>query len=267
MKANESRYIIQYCLAKLKRIPIAWLQLKYQWRQTLAGIAGILCVTFLLFLQLGLRNAFLEGALQLPLSFNADIVIASSLSSTILQPVSFPLSSLYRALALQNVNSIAPIYITSTQWYDEPKSLYRIRVNVIGIPLNTQALNLQGIKENLPKLSRQGFALFDRNARHEFSSIIQQVNQKGESSELIQAGGGIALRQLRVVGLFELGVNNAYDATFITSPNTFSDLFKREEKSVDIGLIKLKPGQNSDVVEKTVEVLRSYLPGHIQVSG
>lgn len=252
-------------IAKLRTIPIAWLQLKYQRNQTIAGIVGIFCITFLLFMQLGLRDAFLEGALQLPLSFNADIVVMSNLSSTALQPVPFSSRLLYQALALKAVESVAPLSITSTQWYDRDQSLYRIRVNVIGISLDVPTLNLPGVQENFQKLSQPGFSLFDRNARNEFNPITQGFLQEGEAVAAVRAGGDSSLKELRVVGLFELGVNNAYDATFLTSPTTFSQLFSREPTSIDVGLIRLKPGNNTQSINDVVDRLKGYLPANIKV--
>ena len=253
-------------IAKFQTIPIAWLQLKYQRNQTIAGIVGIFCITFLLFIQIGLRDAFLEGALQLPLSFDADIVLMSALSSTALQPVPFSSGPLYQALALQNVEFASPLYITSTQWYDKEQSVYRIRVNVIGIPTNISTLQLPGVEENFQKLSTQGFSLFDRNARNEFNPITRQFHQQKEALAAVRAAGDASLRELKVVGLFELGVNNAYDATFLTSAATFSEFFNRELDSIDIGLIQLKKGVDSEVdIDKTVEQLRRYLPKDIKV--
>jgi len=258
--------MIRALINEFQKIPIAWLQLRYQRNQTIAGIVGILCITFLIFMQLGLRNAFLEGALQLTLNFNADIVLVSSLSSTVLQPVTFSSRPLYQALAIKNVESVAPLYITSTQWYDRNQSVYRIRVNVIGIPTNVQTLNLLGLQENLEKLNKQKFALFDRNARNEFNSIITEFKEKGESSAEVLAGTSSSLQKLRVVELFELGVNNAYDASFIVNPATFSELFGRDFRKIDIGLIKLKLDSNSDIaIAQTVKQLRSYLPANIKV--
>ncbi|MBD2438332.1 FtsX-like permease family protein [Nostoc sp. FACHB-110] len=258
--------MIQRYLRELQKIPIALLQLRYQRNQTIAGVIGIICITFLLFMQVGLRNAFLEGALQLPLNFNADIVVISSLSSTALQPVTFSSRPLYQALALKQVESVAPLYITSTQWYDKNNSVYRIRVNVMGISLNVPTLSLPGIEANLQKLNKQKFALFDQNARNEFYPIIADVKAKGESLAEIQVGNSSSLRELRVVGLFKLGVNNAYDASFITSSTTFSELFGRDETKIDVGLIKLKPEFKSDEnIEQTVKQLRSYLPTTIKV--
>ncbi|MBD2448401.1 FtsX-like permease family protein [Nostoc sp. FACHB-152] len=258
--------MIQRYLIELRKIPIALLQLRYQRNQTIAGVIGIICITFLLFMQVGLRNAFLEGALQLPLNFDADIVVISSLSSTALQPVTFSSRPLYQTLALKQVKSVAPLYITSTQWYDKNNSVYRIRVNVMGISLNVPTLSLPGVEANLQKLNKQKFALFDKNARNEFSSIIANVKAKGESSAEIQVGNSSSLRELRVVGLFELGVNNAYDASFITSSTTFSELFGRDETKIDVGLIKLKPEFKSDAnIEQTVKQLRSYLPTTIKI--
>lgn len=258
--------MIQSYLRELQKIPIALLQLRYQRNQTIAGVIGIICITFLLFMQVGLRNAFLEGALQLPLNFNADIVLISSLSSTALQPVTFSSRPLYQALAFKQVESVAPLYITSTQWYDKNNSVYRIRVNVMGISLDVPTLNLPGLKENLQKLNKQKFALFDQNARNEFYPIIADLKAKGESSAEIQVGNSSSLRGLKVVGLFELGVNNAYDASFITSSTTFSELFGRDETKIDVGLLKLKPEFKSDEnIEQTVKQLRSYLPTTIKV--
>ena len=258
--------MFQRYISKFQTIPIAWLQLKYQLTQTIAGIIGILCITFLLFIQLGLRNAFLEGALQLPLSFDADIIVISSFSATALQPVPFSSRPLYQALALRDVESVAPLYIASTQWYDKEQSLYRIRVNTLGIPLNVPSINLPGVKENLQKLNKERFSLFDRNARSEFNSIVHRFNTQGESLERIRAGGENSLRELKVVGLFELGVNNAYDATFITNPTTFSQLFNRSETSIDIGLIRLRPGTNSDInIDRIVKTLELYWPRSVRV--
>lgn len=258
--------MFQRYISKFQTIPIAWLQLKYQLTQTIAGIVGILCITFLLFMQLGLRNAFLEGALQLPLSFDADIIVISSFSATALQPVPFSSRPLYQALAIRDVESVAPLYIASTQWYDQEQSLYRIRVNTLGIPLNVPSINLPGVKENIQKLNKERFSLFDRNARIEFKSIVNRFNTQGESLERIRAGGENSLRELKVVGLFELGVNNAYDATFITNPTTFSQLFNRSETSIDIGLIRLKPGTNSDInIDKIVKILELYWPKSVRV--
>ncbi|MBD2681482.1 MULTISPECIES: hypothetical protein [Nostoc] len=189
--------MIRCLVNELRKILIAWLQLRYQRNQTIAGTVGILCITFLIFMQLGLRNAFLEGALQLTLNLNADIVLVSSLSSTVLQPVSFSSRPLHQALALKNVESVAPLYISSTQWYDRNQSVYRIRVNVIGAPTNIQTLNLPGVKENLDKLNRQKFVLFDRNARNEFNPIISEFKEKGESSAEVLGTTG-SLQKLRV---------------------------------------------------------------------
>ncbi|MEH1864641.1 MAG: ABC transporter permease DevC [Nostoc sp.] len=254
--------MIRRFVIEIQKIPIAWLQLRYQRNQTIAGIVGIFCITFLIFMQLGLRNAFLEGALQLPLNFNADIILVSSLSSTVLQPVTFSSRPLYQALGLKSVESVAPLYITSTQWYDRNESLYRIRVNVIGIPSNIQTLNLPGLQDNIEKLNKEKFALFDRNARNEFSPIITEFKEKGESSAEVLAGTTGSLQKVRIVGLFELGVNNAYDASFIINPITFSQLFGRSLTKIDAGLIKLKLDAN---IQQTVEQLRSYLPANIKV--
>ena len=155
----------------LQRVPIAWLQLKYQRNQTISGVVGIFCITLILFIQLGLRNAFLEGALQLTLGFNSDIFVVSAVSSTVLQPVPFSSRYLYQSLALNTVESVTPFYITSTKWIDRINQLHRIRVNVIGIPPDSLCLDLKGVRENIPKIKLENQALFDVNSRNEFKPM------------------------------------------------------------------------------------------------
>jgi putative ABC transport system permease protein len=250
----------------LQRVPIAWLQLKYQRNQTISGIVGIFSITLILFIQLGLRNAFLEGALQLTLGFNSDIFLVNAVSSTILQPVPFSSRHLYQALALDTVESVTPFYITSTKWIDRVNQLHRIRVNVIGIPPDSLALDLKGVRENISKIKLENQALFDANSRNEFKPIIDEFRSRGNALAEIQTASIKSVNEVNVAGLFELGVNNAYDATFIVSQNTFVNLFSRDVNKIDIGLIKLKDRYNFQTeIDKTVAELRTYFPKSINI--
>ena len=249
-----------------QKTPIAWLQLKHQRNQTISGIIGIICITSILFLQVGLRNSFLEGVLQIPFNLNADILLVNSVSSSILQPVSFSSRHLYQSLADEHVAAVMPFYITGTKWKDAQHRLHRIRVNVIGIPTNNLALNLKGVAEHLNQIQPNESALFDRISRHEFKPIIEEFIARNHAIVEIQTASAKEFERLNVTGLFELGVNNAYDATFIVNETTFIKLFARDKDKIDVGLIQLKSGHNSpEIIRQVVENLKNNLPQNIHV--
>lgn len=249
-----------------QKTPIAWLQLKHQRNQTISGIIGIICITSILFLQVGLRNSFLEGVLQIPFNLNADILLVNSVSSSILQPVSFSSRHLYQSLADEHVAAVMPFYITGTKWKDAQHRLHRIRVNIIGIPTNNLALNLKGVAEHLNQIQPNESALFDRISRHEFKPIIEEFIARNHAIVEIQTASAKEFERLNVTGLFELGVNNAYDATFIVNETTFIKLFARDKDKIDVGLIQLKSGHNSpEIIRQVVENLKNNLPQNIHV--
>jgi len=111
MENNLIQYLREYFrqfINGCQKTSIAWLQLRYQKNQTISGIIGIICITSILFLQVGLRNSFLEGVLQIPFNLNADILLVNSVSSSILQPVSFSSRHLYQSLAADHVAAVMP---------------------------------------------------------------------------------------------------------------------------------------------------------------
>ena len=81
-----------------QKIPIAWLQLKYQKGQTIAAILGIAFTAILLFMQIGFRSGFLASLVQLPSSYQSEVFLMSASTETILRPVTFSKRSLYQAL-------------------------------------------------------------------------------------------------------------------------------------------------------------------------
>ncbi len=159
-----------------------------------------------------------------------------------------------------------PFYITGTKWKDNRQKLHRIRVNVIGIPTTNLALNLKGIADQLNKIEPKESALFDKISRHEFKPIIEEFMAKNQAAVEIQTASVKEFERLNVTGLFELGVNNAYDATFIVNDTTFINLFARDRDKIDVGLVQLKAGYNSPkIIEQVVDQLKHYLPQNIRV--
>ncbi len=61
-----------------RKIPLAWLQLSREKARMGVAIAGIAFADVLMFLQLGIREALFDGAVQLHNSLEGEIVLVSS---------------------------------------------------------------------------------------------------------------------------------------------------------------------------------------------
>jgi putative ABC transport system permease protein len=70
-------------------------------------------------------------------------------------------------------------------------------------------------------------------------------------------------RRVKVDGLFTLGTSFGADGNLITSDVNFLRIFANRQRGlIDIGLIRLQPGENSNVV---AEQLRNYLPEDVNI--
>jgi putative ABC transport system permease protein len=169
---------------------------------------------------------------------------------------SFSQRRLYKALELPSVQSVHPIYLDYSIWKNPDTGKTR-SILVFGINPETNIFNLEGVKENLDKLKLPDTVLFDRSSRQEYGPIAKYFDEgKNVTAE-------VRRRRVQVGGLFTLGASFGADGNLITSDVNFLRLFlNRQQGLIDIGLIKLKPGANTEAV---VQELRNYLPEDINV--
>ena len=119
--------------------------------------------------------------------------------------------------------------------------------------------NLPGIQQNIDKIKLRDVVLFDRGSRSEFGAVATSIDQG--KTITTEVGG----RQIKVKGTFQLGTSFGADGSLITSDLNFIRLFNNERRKqglIDIGLIKLTPGADTEVV---LEQLRNYLPKDVKV--
>ncbi|PPT09941.1 ABC-transporter DevC-like protein [Geitlerinema sp. FC II] len=244
------------------KVPIAWLQLQYHKGQTLAAILGIAFTTLLLFMQIGFRAGFLESLVKLPSSFNADIVLLNTSSVTVLRPLKFSERRLYQTLAFEEVESVTPIYYNSILCRDpENPTLFLRQIQTIGLPIEPNILDLPGIDRNLDRIKQQDSFLLDRKSRKEFLPLIQNIETQGTVETEIRTPRD-ELKQVKLVGLFELGASTSFNSSVITSEENFLKLFDRKKGQINIGLIQLKPGSD---VDRAIVALSNYLPEDVKV--
>ncbi|MGF2039022.1 MAG: ABC transporter permease DevC [Nostoc sp. CmiVER01] len=239
-----------------QKIPLSWLQLTREKTRLAVALAGIAFADILMFMQLGFRDALYYSNVRFHNSLQGDIVLINSQSNAVLAMRSFSQRRLYKALELPAVQSVHPIYLDFTIWKNpvtgRPRSIL-----IFGMNPETNLVDLPGVQENLDKLKLPDVVLFDRSSRVEYGPIAANYEQgKTVTAE-------VRRRRIKVGGLFTLGASFGADGNLITSDINFLRIFSNRQKGlIDIGLIRLKPGANANVV---AEELRKYLPSEVNV--
>ncbi|MCL6754280.1 ABC transporter permease DevC [Nostoc sp. CCCryo 231-06] len=239
-----------------QKIPLSWLQLTREKTRLAVALAGIAFADILMFMQLGFRDALYYSNVRFHSSLQGDIVLINSQSSAVLAMRSFSQRRLYKALELPAVQSVHPIYLDYTIWKNpvtgRPRSIL-----IFGMNPETNIVNLPGVQENLDKLKLPDVVLFDRSSRVEYGPIAANYDQgKTVTAE-------VRRRRIKVEGLFTLGASFGADGNLITSDINFLRIFSNRQKGlIDIGLIRLKPGADANIV---AQELRKYLPNEVNV--
>lgn len=240
-----------------KKIPLAWLQLTREKPRLLIALSGIAFADILMFMQLGFREALFNSNVRLQDSLEADIALINPQSDSLLSMEPFSQRRLYQSLGLPGVKSVHPIYLDFTSWKN-PQTRKLRNIQVIGINPGDELFALPGVKEKLNKIKLPDVVLFDRGSRPEFGEVATEFNQGKEVTT------EVAGRRIKVGGIFELGASFGADGNIITSDRNFLQLFanKRQRGLIDIGLIKLQPGADADIVK---EQLKTYLAKDIKI--
>ncbi|MEH1870730.1 ABC transporter permease DevC [Nostoc sp.] len=239
-----------------QKIPLSWLQLTREKTRLTVALAGIAFADILMFMQLGFRDALYYSNVRFHNSLQGDIVLINSQSSAILAMRGFSQRRLYKALELPAVQSVHPIYLDFTIWKNpvtgRPRSIL-----IFGMNPESNLVNLPGVPENLNKLKLPDVVLFDRSSRLEYGPIVTNYEQgKTVTAE-------VRRRRIKVEGLFTLGASFGADGNLITSDINFLRIFSnRQPGLIDIGLIRLKPGADANIV---AQQLRKYLPKEVNV--
>ena len=242
------------------KTPIAWLQLRYQKAQTIAAILGIAFISVLLFMQIGFRTAFLSTLTDLPARLNGDLFMINSSTLTVLRSPEFSARRLYQTLSDHRVTAVTPVYTSAVAMPDprgRPKYLQKIQV--IGLPLARDVIDIAEVNQQKDKLRRSGVYLIDAASRPEYRSVIEQLATEPYQTE-IRTGAG--QKRIFVDGAFHLGANTTNDAHLITSDTSFMQAFNRNRNSINIGLLHLAAGADARQVS---ESLSDYLPDDVWV--
>jgi putative ABC transport system permease protein len=241
-----------------RKIPLAWLQLSREKARMLVAIAGIAFADVLMFLQLGIREALFDGAVQLHNSLEGEIVLVSSRYKALISLDQFSQRRLYQALGFTGVQSVSPIYLGFIPWKN-PDNQETWNIFAIGFSPEERVVNLPGVQENLNSLREPDTVLFDRGSRQEFGTIVDQFTANNQVTTELNN------RKINVVGLFRLGTSFGVNGNIITSDVNFIRLLgtnRRQQGLIDFGLIKLEPEADINWV---IANLKAHLPNDVKV--
>jgi len=243
-------------LRQLPSAPLGWRQLRHLPLRLSVAIAGIAFAVLLIMMQLIFRSALFESTLRFHERFRYDIALFSPDSVFIVRPAAFSIRRLYQALGLKEVEDISPVYIAPAVWKN-PWNNERRSINAIGLNPDDDILDTPGFAEGRPLLPMQDVVLFDAASRPEFGPVGERFRADGPIVTEIND------REMKIVGLFEVGPSFGIDATILTSVDNWLRLFpKNSRDDIELGLIRLQPG--ADVVA-TRDRLRDYLPKDVLV--
>jgi len=237
------------------KIPLAWLQLKWDKFRLAAAVSGIVFAVTLMLLQLGFRDALFVAAVQFHERLDADLVIMSSRYEFMATTRSFTERHLQRLLALEGVASVAPVYMGVAKWKN-PVNFREIPIFLIGMDPAATYFNLPEVQASLDQLKLPDVVLFDRGSKPDFGPVptLLQAGQKVSTE--------VAGRRVDVVGLFFLGLSYGADGNLFMSDLNFLRLMPyRRQGLIDLGLIRLKPGADPAGM---LAAVRAALPGDMQ---
>ena len=89
----------------LRRTPLAWRNLVHDKRRLAVSVAGITFAVVLMFMQVGFRNALIDGTVELLRKLNADIFIKSRVRYMLSVTEPFARRRLYQASTVDGVSS------------------------------------------------------------------------------------------------------------------------------------------------------------------
>ncbi|MBW4613311.1 MAG: ABC transporter permease DevC [Desmonostoc vinosum HA7617-LM4] len=239
-----------------RKIPLAWLQLIKQRGRFIVAICGIVFADFLMLMQLGFQSALYDSNTRLHELLQTDLVVISRQAQNLGLLSSFPRRRLFQAANLSEVESFNPVYIRLGVW-KSPQTKLDESILVIGFNPDKPAFNLPVVNQSLDLIKYPDTLLFDRNANGKYQEAIAQLNQGKSVTTELQG------RKITIRGLYEVGASFVANASVITSDQNFLRIFSSQQAGrVNLGLIKLKSGNDANVV---VKALQSYLLDDVKV--
>jgi putative ABC transport system permease protein len=234
----------------LRNLPVAWLQLKYGRSKLIAAVVGIVFADLLLWMQLGFLGAAIDSATTIHKRLRGELVILNPQTRQITSSEPFARRLLTRAKGHPDVAEVTSLYMGMVKWKD-PDTGEKRPLFVYGVVPYAPAISAPGVVESTALLRETDTCLFDKRSRREFGQIAAML-AAGRPRDAEVNG----LRRIKVVGTTTIGANFAVDGNVVTSDANFLRLLPgRPPGSVDVGVVRLRPGARTEQVKTELRTL------------
>jgi putative ABC transport system permease protein len=239
-----------------RRTPLGWLQLSRQKSKLLVALSGIAFADILMFMQFGFQAALFDSSIRTHQILDADLVIFSPQALNFGNLSTFPRRRLLQAEDVVGVQSARPLYVNNVVWKN-PQTRQETAIRIVGFEPDSLALRLPEVAKNLEQVKLPNTFLFDQSTRGDYKQVIADL-QQGK-----QVKTEIDRQTITLAGTFSIGSSFGADGHLITSDQNFLRLFpRRAAQSISLGMLKLEPGANPEVV---VRQLKQHLPNDVLV--
>jgi putative ABC transport system permease protein len=241
-----------------RHIPLAWRNLtENPWRLA-AYLGGVSFAVVLMMVELGFRNALLDNMVAVIRALDGELFLINRERYVISEPVRFPLRRIESARGAEGVVSVSPFYLETerTAWRNAATGLVR-KIRVAAYRPEDDLMTLPEVRAFRGEWGRPDSALADRRSKSEKFGPLAT----GTVSEL----QGLAIR---IVGRFTLGTDFRNNGTLLMSERNLLHYFPERlgpswgENQVDVGVVRLRPGADPEVVRKAVE---ARLPADVRI--
>ena len=159
-------------------------------------------------------------------------------------------------MAAPEVEGITPVHWNLLLWRN-PETRGTRSILTLGFEPNDPLFTDPSLAPKARLLTQKGRVLFDEQSRPEFGPVAEWF-KAGRTVESEIAG-----KLVRVAGLVGLGTSFGADGNLLTSSETFLDLLPNTPPgSIEVGLIRLKPGSDAAAVAQR---LQAQLPSDVTV--
>lgn len=235
---------------------LAWRQLRHEKSRLAAAISGVVFACLLIFMQLGFMTALFDSAVQVQKALNADLFLMHRMTEALWRSAPFPRARLAQALALPEVERVAPLYVTMAIWKNPVTSEKRTLL-LFGIDPVAGVVAFPGLTgEGLAAITRRDVILFDERAKPVFGPIAEMLADGPVVSEL-------AGRRVEVAGLFRIGATFGSEGNALTSEANFWRIVPGHGPAqVNVGMIVLRNGADVAAAQAS---LRRIMPDDVMV--
>ena len=252
------------------RTRLAWKNLTHDPRRLAVACAGIAFAVLLMFVQVGFENALFTSQVRLVDVLEGDIFVTSKARFALAAEKRFPLTTVNRAAGVAGVESADPIYSEWTMSVlknlksdatKKEKRGYRIRT--IGYHVERPAFKSKKLGQYALRLREPRTALIDKR-----SKVSNFAFPMDDDSALSEIEAELANKQIRLVGVFDLGADFVHDGNLIMDAKTFARYFPYRNSGadplgkVDIGAVRVAEGYQAEEVR---DRLQEQLGSNVQV--